>query len=236
VTDAVSFHDVRFGWKPSRPVICIPSFSVTRGEQVLLRGPSGSGKSTVLGLIAGVLEPQAGRIAVMGQDLAAIGRSRRDRFRADHIGFVFQMFNLIPYLSVLENVCLPALFSRRRRQAALEEGPLDAVARRLLAALGLNQEELLRRGAAELSHGQQQRVAAARALFGRPEVLIADEPTSALDADARERFLELLLNQCSASGATLIFVSHDASLARLFGRSVEMAEINLSPLADRSAA
>jgi putative ABC transport system ATP-binding protein len=134
------------------------------------------------------------------------------------------MFNLVPYLSVVGNVTLPLKFSGRRRKAVGADA--DAEARRLLGRLGLTDEALLARRVSDLSVGQQQRVAAARALIGGPEIVIADEPTSALDSDARDRFIELLSEEAARTGAALLFVSHDASLARLFDRAVDIAEIN----------
>jgi putative ABC transport system ATP-binding protein len=220
---AIELENVEYAWVPGRPVLDVPQFTVARGERVFLKGPSGSGKSTLLGLVGGVLLPARGRVRVLGQDLAALRGSARDRFRATHVGFVFQMFNLVPYLSVLENVLLPARFSDERRARA---GDLAAEAVRLLHALGLGDEELHARSVTQLSIGQQQRVAAARALLGRPEVVIADEPTSSLDWDARESFLKLLMNECAAARTTLLFVSHDVTLAPLFDRTVGLAEIN----------
>jgi putative ABC transport system ATP-binding protein len=220
---AIELENVEYSWVRGRPVLDVPQFAVARGERVFLKGPSGSGKSTLLGLVGGVLLPARGRVRVLGQDLAALRGSARDRFRATHVGFVFQMFNLVPYLSVLENVLLPARFSDERRARA---GNLEAEAVRLLHALGLGDEELHARSVTQLSIGQQQRVAAARALLGRPEVVIADEPTSSLDWDARESFLKLLMQECAAAGTTLLFVSHDVTLAQLFDRTVGLAEIN----------
>jgi len=213
-------------------VLEVPSFCVDRGERVFLHGPSGSGKSSLLGVIGGVLVPRAGTVRLLGTDLPALSPSRRDHFRADHVGFVFQMFNLLPYLSVVDNVTLAARFSKRRRRRA---GDLRSEARRLLGALGMDRPSLLNRPVTRLSIGQQQRVAAARALFGRPDVLIADEPTSSLDADARESFLSLLMQESAAAGTTLLFVSHDRSLGRLFDRSVALDDINRAR-PDREAA
>ncbi|HSN70311.1 MAG TPA: ABC transporter ATP-binding protein [Steroidobacteraceae bacterium] len=235
VEPAVAIHGLEFGWRPGAPILALESFEVGRTERVFLRGASGSGKSTLLGLIGGVLEPDAGRVRVLGQDLAGLSRAGRDQFRASHVGFIFQMFNLIPYLSVLDNVLLPARFSRVRAERAIAERPLEAEARRLLAALGLDATDLLGRSVLALSHGQQQRVAAARALFGRPELVIADEPTSALDADLRTTFLALLNRECQAAGAALLFVSHDTSLAPLFDRTVAMAELNAVTIAESGA-
>src|SRR5207248_634448 len=144
----------------------------------------------------------------------------RDRFRADHVGVIFQAFNLVPYLSVLENVCLPCTFSsRRRRQCEQSRTSVGEVAANLLDHLDLGGAAMSHRSVTTLSVGQQQRVAAARALIGAPELVIADEPTSSLDADRRTAFLELLFRECTRVSATLIFVTHDATLAPLFDRT-----------------
>jgi putative ABC transport system ATP-binding protein len=221
---AIQIEGLRFAWKGAEPVLDVPAFRLARGERLFLRGPSGSGKSTLLGVIAGVLVADAGRVNVLGQELGSLSSAARDRMRADHLGVIFQMFNLVPYLSVVGNVTLPLKFSGRRRKAV--GGDADAEARRLLGRLGLTDEALLARRVSDLSVGQQQRVAAARALIGGPEIVIADEPTSALDSDARDRFIELLSEEAARTGAALLFVSHDASLARLFDRAVDLAEIN----------
>lgn len=220
----IETEGLRFAWKGGPPVLDIASFRVEAGERVFLRGPSGSGKSTLLGLIAGVLQPQAGRLSVLGEDMTNLSASRRDRLRADRMGVIFQMFNLVPYLSVTGNVLLPLRFSAARRKAAGSDPQGEA--RRLLARLGLEDTGLLDRRVSDLSVGQQQRVAAARALIGSPSLVIADEPTSALDADARDRFINLLSEEVERSGASLLFVSHDASLAGLFTRATDLAEMN----------
>ncbi|HEV8645852.1 MAG TPA: ABC transporter ATP-binding protein [Burkholderiales bacterium] len=208
-------------------MIDIGSLGVARGERVFLRGPSGSGKSTLLSLLAGVITPLEGTVRVLDGDIGALGGAARDHFRADHIGFIFQMFNLIPYLSVVENVCLPCGFSQRRKERAEREGgTVRAEAVRLLEHLDMGDAAVLRRPVTELSVGQQQRVAAARALIGAPELVIADEPTSSLDADRRAAFLDLLFRECAREQASLIFVSHDASLAPLFDRAIQFADIN----------
>lgn len=223
---AIQLTDVQFRWHPQGPLVLdIPQLTVARGERLFLRGPSGSGKSTLLGLLGGVSVPQRGRVEVLGQPLHAAKGAARDRFRADHLGYIFQMFNLIPYLSVLDNVLLPCRFSRTRAQRVTAQGGPRAEARRLLEHLGLG-DDLMQRAATELSVGQQQRVAAARALLGAPELIIADEPTSALDADLRAAFVELLLGECAALGSTLVFVSHDRALEPLFHRALCLSEIN----------
>ena len=220
----IDIHKLRFRWRKDAPLVLdIDSLQIVPGERLFIKGPSGSGKSTLLSLLAGVLTPQQGELRVLGHSLPALKGAARDAFRADHIGFIFQMFNLLPYLSVLENVTLPLHFSARRRNRV--KHPQEE-AMRLLAHLDLAGPELLARPVTELSVGQQQRVAAARALIGSPELLIADEPTSALDADRREAFIQLLLNECNAAGTTLVFVSHDNSLQGYFDRSIALDDIN----------
>jgi putative ABC transport system ATP-binding protein len=223
----IGIEDLRFRW-PGQAAPCLEfaRFDVVAGERVFIHGPSGSGKSTLLGLLGGVLTPERGALRVLGADLARLPSSQRDRFRADHVGFLFQMFNLVPYLSVLDNVLLPCRFSPRRRERAEAAG--DSVrneAERLLAHLDIG-GDLLERPATNLSVGQQQRVAAARALLGKPELIIADEPTSALDAERQAAFIDLLLHECASAGSTLLFVSHDRRLASRFTREIALPELN----------
>jgi len=233
----VDLSGVRFSWTGAPPlVIDIKAMQVAFGERVFLRGPSGSGKSTLLSLLAGVVTPREGSVRVLGREIGVLGSAERDRFRADHIGFIFQMFNLIPYLSVVENVSLPCGFSRRRHAHAVRAGgTVEDEAVRLLEHLDMGAPDVLRRPVTELSVGQQQRVAAARALIGAPELVIADEPTSSLDADRRTAFIDLLFGECARERATLIFVSHDATLAPLFDRSMEFVDINRSGASEPDA-
>jgi putative ABC transport system ATP-binding protein len=207
-------------------VIDIAGFTLARGERVFLKGASGSGKSTLLGLIAGVLQPDSGSLHVLGTPLSDLSAPDRDRFRAAHLGVVFQMFNLLPYLPVGANVTLPCRFSAARATAAQDAGGVESEARRLLSRLGLDTADVWDRRAAELSVGQQQRVAAARALIGGPGLILADEPTSALDADSRDSFIALLKDECQASNAALLFVSHDGGLAGHFDRALDLSELN----------
>ncbi|MBT6274535.1 MAG: ATP-binding cassette domain-containing protein, partial [Chromatiales bacterium] len=204
----VHLDGLRFGWG-ERVTLDIPELTIAAGEHVFVVGPSGCGKSTLLGLVGGVSTPRDGTVSVLGQDIGALSQSHRDRFRGDHIGIMFQLFNLVPYLSMTDNVALPCRFSAIRRSKSASAGAgIAAEADRLLSALGLTDRGLRRRPVTELSIGQQQRVAAARALMGSPELLIADEPTSALDEGTRQQFLELLFLECKRAGTTLIFVSH----------------------------
>ncbi|WP_322789151.1 ABC transporter ATP-binding protein [Thiohalocapsa halophila] len=224
----VQLEGVRFRWRRKGPnILTLDGLVVGRGERVFIEGPSGSGKSTLLGLLAGVTVPQTGTVQVLGERLSARSGAERDHFRADHIGYIFQQFNLIPYLGIVDNVVLPCRFSAKRRERALARSKgLRAEAKRLLGHLDLAEPALLREPVTSLSVGQQQRVAAARALMGAPELIIADEPTSSLDADRRRAFVQLLFDECKATGATLIFVSHDASLEPLFDRTLRLAEAN----------
>lgn len=227
LSPAIEIDSLEYRWSKEGPLtIDIPLLSILRGEKVFIQGASGSGKSTLLSLVGGVLLPQSGKLSVLGQNISQLSPARRDNFRAEHIGFIFQMFNLLPYLTVIENVLLPCRFSVRRKNNVLSRNiSLNAEAERLLAHLDIN-DELLHKPVNGLSVGQQQRVAAARALIGSPELIIADEPTSALDADRRMRFLALLQNECTEQNSTLIFVSHDRSLEKQFDRSIHFAEIN----------
>lgn len=223
----VELDQVQFSWGQGNVVLDIDNFRINQGEKVFIRGPSGSGKTTFLGLLGGVLTPERGSVNVLGNDISRLSPARRDRFRANHIGFIFQMFNLIPYLSLVDNVTLPLGFAGlRQRQVEKTGRSARDEAVRLLSHLGLSDPQQLRRSVTELSIGQQQRVAAARAMIGRPELVIADEPTSALDTDTREAFIQLLFDECEAAGSTLIFVSHDPALEKLFDRNIALHEIN----------
>ena len=223
----IELSELGFAWPGQPELLDIPAFALQSGESLFLKGPSGSGKTTLLGLLGGVQKPARGSIRLLGADLSQMSAGARDHFRVDHTGYIFQQFNLLPFLSVRENVELPCHFSKLRSQRAQQRhGSVAQAATALLAHLGLQDAQLLSRRADALSIGQQQRVAAARALIGQPELVIADEPTSALDTDAREAFLQLLFAECREAGSSLLFVSHDQSLAPLFDRSLSLAELN----------
>ena len=226
-TPAIELSDLSFRWSPDGPLVLdIPALSVGKGEQVFLRGPSGSGKTTLLNLLGGVTRPQEGTITLGDTEITGLSGTLRDAFRADRIGFVFQQFNLVPYLGLIQNVTLPCQFSKARRTRVTAEGGLEAEAHRLLTHMGLDVATLANRPVSTLSVGQQQRVAAARALIGAPELIIADEPTSSLDSDAREAFLSLLNAEVTRTNATLVFVSHDSGLAAQFDRTLELTDLN----------
>ena len=223
--NAGAVTDLRFRWPGGAECLDVPAFSIAAGEAVFLHGPSGSGKSTLLSVLAGVLVPDAGEVRLLDRAWTEMGSARRDQYRADHVGYIFQQFNLLPYLSVLRNVLLPCRLSRRRAERAAAAGGTEDSARQLLHSLGIG-PELWQRPASQLSVGQQQRVACARALVGQPELVIADEPTSALDAERRDAFMHLLLAACGRAGSTLLFVSHDERLASHFTRVLELRALN----------
>ncbi len=233
VNPIISISDLQFRYHPdSELILNIDSLVVQPGQSLFIQGPSGSGKTTLLNLLAGVLVPVQGEISLLSTQLSTLSASERDAFRSNHIGFIFQLFNLIPYLSVIENVTLPCQFSQRRagRTQSRTESQSKSKAlpqREAIRILThLEMEPFIHRSVTELSVGQQQRVAAARALIGSPELIIADEPTSSLDAHQRDRFIELLFGEIRQTGSTLIFVSHDAALAKHFDQVVNINELN----------
>ncbi|WP_050465623.1 ABC transporter ATP-binding protein [Herbaspirillum autotrophicum] len=234
MTDAaIALRDISFAWPGhTAATLTIDEFSVAAREHVFVSGPSGSGKSTLLALIGGIIVPGQGSVSILGSSLQQLPAARRDRFRVDHIGFIFQQFNLIPYLSILDNVMLPCQFSAYRQQRVLAQGlDLRSAAESLLRSLDLA-PALWSRPVTQLSIGQQQRVAAARALIGRPEIVVADEPTSALDSNRQQAFLDLVQHECEQAGASLIFVSHDLRLAERFTRRIALDQINRAAVED----
>lgn len=227
---AVHLQGVRFGYTPGQTILDIDELRIPTGRRVFLHGPSGSGKTTLLSLISGVLLPQTGGVHVLGRDLTRLSASDRDILRGSEIGYIFQGFNLIPYLSVAENIALPCdLHAARRSRVAAPtvSAEVARIARRLDIHAHLDSS------VTRLSTGQQQRVAIARAIIGAPALVIADEPTSSLDTDRRDAFLALLTEVTGearrgsdATPTTLLFVSHDRSLATRFDETLSLAEIN----------
>ena len=215
-------QNLSFHYEDANPILNLDGFEVEKQEKIFIYGPSGCGKSTLLGLIAGVFLPQQGTLEVFGLDFCSTSRSKRDEIRGKEIGYIFQTFNLIPYLSGLENILLPCIITRQRKTKIT--GPLEQEA--ALLAEHLNLTEVLHKKARQLSVGQQQRVAAARALIGKPQLVIADEPTSSLDGKNTTEFLQLLLREWEEKKFTLVFVSHDERLANDFNRSVSLPELN----------
>jgi len=203
-------------------IIDIDSLTINSSEHIFLRGRSGSGKSTFLNLLTGVIEPQSGNIEVLGVDITTLNATQKDRFRGDNYGTIFQQFNLLPYLSVEENISLVSRFSKQKSQNIKN---LTKEIDSLLDALEIP-NDMKSKKAMELSVGEQQRVAVARALLGKPKIIIADEPTSALDSDTKDKFMQLLFKQVNAQDSTLIFVSHDMELSSYFDSVYDFSEIN----------
>ncbi len=224
MTEAIiNLQNLRFRWpEQETDMLYLPELTVKKGEHLFIQGPSGSGKTTLLNLLTGITLPTSGSIIMLGTPLERLSTSQRDQFRADHLGVIFQQFNLLPYLSILENVQLPCGFSQRKKANA---GNTKETAIRLLAHLSIS-AELLNKPISKLSVGQQQRTAVARALMGNPEIVIADEPTSALDSDNRDRFLKLLFQETEEQGSTLVFVSHDQHIATQFQHVINLNDLN----------
>lgn len=218
----VDLANIRFHYpgRQNQPVLDIPAWSLPDGEKVFVHGPSGGGKSTLLNLLSGMLPASEGRITVLGQRLDQMTSRQRDRFRANHIGYVFQQFNLIPYLNAIDNIRLASQFSRREKTALLIKDIKE-----LLSVLNLSENDW-RIPARHLSMGQQQRVAIARALINKPELLIVDEPTSSLDQANQDAFMALLMPVVADNDMTLLLVSHDLSLSSYFNRVEVLSEIN----------
>ncbi|MBL8900937.1 MAG: ABC transporter ATP-binding protein [Planctomycetes bacterium] len=198
-----------------QPVIDVPQFSLSRGEQVALEGRSGTGKTTLLHLIAGILRADGGRIALDGEDLTRASEARRDRVRAEKLGYVFQTFNLLQGYTALENVMLGMSFGRGIDKPHAEE---------LLRRLGL--ADRLHHRPGQLSIGQQQRVALARAVANRPRLVLADEPTGNLDPFHANEALELLRTLCRENEAALLIVSHDRDVLGRFEKRVALETLN----------
>ena len=216
----ISIQDLKFAYQA--PVLDIEKFEMQSSEKTFLQGPSGSGKSTLLNLVSGVTQIQEGEIRIDGSDFSTLSSSKRDKIRGAKIGYIFQNFNLIPYLSVKENIELPCTLSQRKpiKQTLEEESNY------LIESLGLTPQK--NQKVFQLSLGQQQRVAAARALMGAPKLIIADEPTSSLDYDRAQDFMDLLFGLIEKNKLALLFVSHDDRLKDRFDRAVNLLDINRS--------
>lgn len=198
--------------------IVFPEIEVKRGQRLLISGFSGCGKTTLLSLIAGALKLQAGDIKFDGINYSSMSSLLLDKFRADHIGYIFQTLNLIPFLSVSENIAVGIRFSQSRKSKVND---LNQEITRLVKSLGLG-KEVLTTPVNRLSVGQQQRVAVARALLGKPDLILADEPTSALDAETTKKFLNEVMDAFDSTKQAIIMVSHDASITHYFDTVIDL--------------
>ena len=202
--------------------IKFPEIEIERGQRVLISGVSGCGKTTLLSLIAGTLKLQDGDITFDKHEYSKMSSILLDKFRADHIGYIFQTLNLIPFLSVSENIALGIKFSSTRKSKVND---LSQEVIRLITSLGLD-KEILNTPIDHLSLGQQQRAAVARALLGMPDLILADEPTSALDNDTTKKFLREVMNTFDPSHQAIIMVSHDLSIASYFDTVIDFNKHN----------
>lgn len=195
-------------------ILDIPEFKLESGQHLGLRGTSGSGKSTLLHTIAGMVKPDSGSVTILNQDITKLGESQRDRFRANHIGYIFQSFNLLEGFTALENVMLGMIFA--------DKGARKEYASELLDKTGLG--DRLHYKPAQLSVGQQQRVCVARAIANNPELILADEPTGSLDAKTSGEILDLIFSV--ADGRCLLLVSHEPEVLATFNNTMDLLEIN----------
>ena len=220
----IELSDVVFKYasRPDKTVINIPNWKVGTAERVLLHGPSGTGKSTFLNILSGFFVPNYGTVNICEKRLDKMHTSKRDQFRAENIGYVFQQFNLIPFLNAIENVKLALHFqsSKKMRHSGLDD------IKKLLQDLNVSKSEWLI-PSRKLSVGQQQRVAIARAIVGKPKILIADEPTSALDSKNINNFMTILNSLVTSQNITLIYVSHDLNLSKHFTRIEDFSKVNI---------
>lgn len=218
---AIQAKNLEFKYQDNQlPVLSIAEWQVKSGERLFLHGASGTGKSTLLQLLCGLRVAQ-GDLTVAGVNLSELSEGKRNKFRVDNIGIVFQQFNLIPYLSMQDNIVLASALAGKSYAKA------ESKAQALLESVGLA-KNLWSQSADSLSIGQQQRVAIARALINNPQILLLDEPTSALDEENQQRFMQVLQQHLQEHSTTAIFVSHDMRLASHFDRSVSLADISIN--------
>ncbi|MFO0941271.1 MAG: ABC transporter ATP-binding protein [Pirellulales bacterium] len=219
----IQISNLRYDYGSAGFQLRIDQLSIAAGEKVALIGPSGSGKTTLLHLISGAKPTQQGNIIVDDQQLNSLSDYQRRLFRATKIGFVFQDFELIEYLNVTENIRLPYLINSELRFQAQQELTLE----QLTLQTGLSDK--LKRFPDQLSQGERQRVAICRALITSPRILLADEPTGSLDPDTAADILQLLLQQATQLGTTLLMVTHDHSLIHQFDRTIDMRTLMTQP-------
>ena len=219
----ISLKNLLFAYEGRRNkiILNIPSWEVASGEIILVNGPSGSGKTTLLNILSGLFLPNKGIMNFFGYRLDQMNSRNRDIFRANYFGYVFQQFNLISYLNVVDNIRIAANFSSKNNTKNL-----DGEIKSLLDSLNIDRSDW-ESPARSLSVGQQQRVAIARSLINKPRIILADEPTSSLDNQNKEDFMSLLMSLVSKYKITLVFVSHDQSIKNYFNRVEDFSNFNI---------
>lgn len=215
----ISIKDLDFSYDRDDFCLRVRELSILDGQRIAWLGPSGSGKTTLLHLVAGILAPDAGQIKTCGVELTALSDAQRRDFRITHCGLAFQEFELLDYLTVLDNVLLPYRINRTMQLSAA----VRQSAEQLLDQVDVQQATWRRPD--QLSHGQRQRVAVCRALVTQPKLVLADEPTANLDPTNKQRVLDLLDEYVDRTGATLVVVTHDHQVADRFDRTVDLAEL-----------
>ncbi|WGL60162.1 ATP-binding cassette domain-containing protein [Pigmentibacter sp. JX0631] len=219
----IEINNLIFSYHKNEKILDIPKLEIFEKDRLFLYGPSGCGKTTLLSILTGILSATEGSVKVLNHEFVGLKPSLRDQIRGTEMGYIFQLFNLVPYLNVLENILLPCKLNPSRRK----NKTLSEIKEKCFEiAKNLNITQILSKKATDISIGQQQRVAAARALLGDPKIIIADEPTSSLDEGTRELFIQQLFDQCSTQNTSLIFVSHDNNLKKLFNKQINLPELN----------
>jgi putative ABC transport system ATP-binding protein len=219
---ALTLENIHVSYPNTPNLLRIQYWEIKKGDKHLLHGSSGSGKSTLLSLISGIIHPQEGTVCIFGKNTTQMKAHESDRFRGENIGYIFQQFNLIHYLSVYENIHLSLYWNpgrKKRLRFKTIKDEISHLAEKLLI------QNILNKKASQISVGQAQRVAVARALLGSPQLILADEPTSALDEEAKSEFLKLLFQLVDEQKSTLLFVSHDRSLKSYFTHTTFLRDL-----------
>ena len=226
MSNALEINNLLFKWNnEDNFLLKINKLSIENNNKVIMFGESGSGKSTLLNLISGILSPNSGTIIVKNKKINKFTPNKKDAFRANNIGVIFQQFNILDYISPLQNILLPCFFTnfKKKNKKYFYDRAFE-----LAHKLGLNKNILLQTNSNKLSVGQKQRVAILRSVINKPFLILADEPTSALDNKNKKNFLDLLINICETEKVTLLMVSHDTSLKKYFNSFINLEKISHS--------